>query len=47
MITGISTGSLQALMLMVALDPKQTPDMRRYALDRLVWGYSPQRESDS
>ena len=45
-ITGISTGSLQALMLMVALDPKQTPDMRRYALDRLVWGYSPQRESD-
>lgn len=45
-ITGISTGSLQTLMLMVALDPKQTPDMRRYALDRLVWGYSPERESD-
>ncbi|WP_421989646.1 patatin-like phospholipase family protein [Qipengyuania sp.] len=45
-ITGISTGSLQALMLMVALDPKQTPDMRRLALKRLVWGYSPERESD-
>ncbi|HBR84585.1 MAG TPA: hypothetical protein DD861_10400, partial [Erythrobacter sp.] len=45
-ITGISTGSLQALMLMVALDPKQTPDMRRFALDRLVWGYAPERESD-
>jgi hypothetical protein len=45
-ITGISTGSLQALMLMVALDPAQTPDMRRFALDRLVWGYSPERESD-
>ncbi len=38
MITGISTGSLQALMLMVGLDPAQTPDMRRFALDRLVWG---------
>ena len=45
-ITGISTGSLQALMLMVALDPKQTPDMRRFALERLVWGYAPERESD-
>ncbi|MBX7481960.1 patatin-like phospholipase family protein [Qipengyuania qiaonensis] len=45
-ITGISTGSLQALMLMVALDPAQTPDMRRFALDRLIWGYSPERESD-
>ena len=45
-ITGISTGSLQALMLMVALDGKQTPAMRRFALDRLVWGYSPQRESE-
>ncbi len=45
-ITGISTGSLQALMLMVALDPKQTPAMRRFALDRLVWGYSPERESE-
>ena len=45
-ITGISTGSLQALMLMVALDAKQTPDMRRFALDRLVWGYSPERERE-
>ncbi|MEX0341235.1 MAG: patatin-like phospholipase family protein [Erythrobacter sp.] len=45
-VTGISTGSLQALMLMVALDPKQTREMRRFALDRLVWGYSPARESD-
>ena len=45
-ITGISTGSLQTLMLMVALDSQQTPDMRRYALDRLVWGYSPRRESE-
>ena len=45
-ITGISTGSLQTLMLMVALDPKQTPEMRRFALDRLVWGYSPKRESE-
>ena len=45
-ITGISTGSLQALMLMVALDPKHTRQMRRFALDRLVWGYSPEKESD-
>ena len=45
-ITGISTGSLQALMLMVALDPKHTPQMRRFAIDRLVWGYSPEKESD-
>ncbi len=45
-ITGISTGALQALMLMVALDPQQNPDMRRFALDRLVWGYSPARQSD-
>ena len=45
-ITGISTGSLQALLLMVALDPHQTAAMRRFALDRLVWGYSPEREQD-
>ena len=45
-ITGISTGSLQTLMLMVALDRKQTPEMRRFALDRLVWGYSPKSESE-
>ncbi|WP_324828592.1 patatin-like phospholipase family protein [Qipengyuania zhejiangensis] len=45
-ITGISTGSLQALMLMVALDGQQTPAMRRFALDRLVWGYSPTSESE-
>lgn len=45
-ITGISTGSLQTLMLMVALDPGQSPQMRRHALDRLVWGYSPVREKD-
>jgi hypothetical protein len=45
-ITGISTGSLQTLMLMVALDPKQTPAMRRYAIDRLIWGYSPASESE-
>lgn len=45
-ITGISTGSLQALMLMVALDSKHTREMRRFALDRLVWGYSPEKESD-
>lgn len=45
-ITGISTGSLQTLMLMVALDPKQTPDMRRHALNRLLWGYSPAKESN-
>jgi len=45
-ITGISTGSLQTLMLMVALDPKQTPQMRRYAIDRLLWGYSPNDEKE-
>ncbi|MEZ5680729.1 MAG: patatin-like phospholipase family protein [Erythrobacter sp.] len=45
-ITGISTGSLQAMMLMVALDSKQTPEMRRFAIDRMLWGYSPEKESD-
>lgn len=45
-ITGISTGSLQTMMLMVALDGKQTPQMRRFAIDRMLWGYSPQKESD-
>ena len=45
-ITGISTGSLQTLMLMVALDGEQDPETRRYALDRLLWGYSPTRQSE-
>ena len=45
-ITGISTGSLQTMMLMVALDPKQSPEMRRFAIDRMLWGYSPEKESD-
>lgn len=45
-ITGISTGALQTVMLMVALDAKQTPAVRRYALDRLVWGYSPEKEGE-
>ncbi|WP_369026263.1 patatin-like phospholipase family protein [Qipengyuania sp. RANM35] len=45
-ITGISTGSLQTMMLMVALDEKQTPEMRRFAIDRMLWGYSPEKESD-
>ena len=45
-ITGISTGSLQTLLLMVALDGKANPQTRRYAMERLEWGYSPKRESD-
>lgn len=45
-ITGISTGSLQAMMLMVALDPMQSPGMRRFAIDRMLWGYTPEKESD-
>ncbi len=45
-ITGVSTGALQAMMLMVALDEQQTPAMRRFAIDRLVWGYSPRKERE-
>ena len=45
-ITGISTGSLQTLLLMVALDEQARPETRRYAMDRLEWGYSPTAESE-
>ncbi|MXO51739.1 hypothetical protein GRI42_10535 [Erythrobacter gaetbuli] len=45
-ITGISTGSLQTLLLMVALDEKARPETRRYAMERLEWGYSPKKESE-
>ena len=45
-ITGISTGSLQTLLLMVALDESQPVQTRRYAMDRLEWGYSPRTERD-
>ncbi len=45
-ITGISTGSLQTLLLMVALDPHAAESTRRYAMERLVWGYSPRKESE-
>lgn len=45
-ITGISTGSLQTLLLMVALDETQERETRELAIQRLVEGYSPARESD-
>ena len=45
-ITGISTGSLQAILLMVALDEQALPETRRYAMERLVWGYSPRKERE-
>lgn len=45
-ITGISTGSLQTLLLMVALDPHAREETRRYAMERLEWGYSPKTESE-
>lgn len=44
-ITGISTGSLQTLLLMVALDEAATPELRREAIARLTAGYSPTAES--
>ncbi|QZD90991.1 patatin-like phospholipase family protein [Qipengyuania aurantiaca] len=45
-ITGISTGSLQTLLLMVALDGNARPELRQYAIERLEWGYSPKHESE-
>ena len=45
-ITGISTGSLQTLLLMVALDGNAKRTTRQYAIDRLEWGYSPRHESE-
>ena len=45
-ITGISTGSLQTILLMIALDENARPETRRYAMDRLLWGYSPGKERD-
>lgn len=45
-VTGVSTGSLQTLLLMVALDPHAKPETRDYAIDRLRWGYSPTKESE-
>lgn len=45
-ITGVSTGSLQLLLLLVALDETQSPELRGYAISRLVWGYSPAYERE-
>lgn len=45
-ITGISTGSLQTLLLMVALDGNARKETRQYAIKRLEWGYSPRDESE-
>ena len=45
-ITGVSTGSLQTLLLMVALDEKQSREMRERAIKSLVTGYRPDEESD-
>lgn len=45
-ITGISTGSLQTILLMVALDGQAKEETRRYAMERLEWGYSPKKESE-
>ncbi len=45
-ITGISTGSLQTLLLMVALDPDKDAETRALAIQRLVEGYDPEFESE-
>lgn len=45
-ITGISTGSLQTLLLMVALDPDKSAETRKLAIERLVAGYSPDNERE-
>ena len=45
-ITGISTGSLQTLLLMVALDGNAKRQTRDYAMRQLEWGYSPRDEGE-
>lgn len=45
-ITGISTGSLQTMLLMVALDESKSRKVRKLAMERLVWGYSPDHERE-
>ena len=45
-ITGISTGSLQTLLLMVALDGTAKRATRDYAMRQLEWGYSPRTEGE-
>ncbi len=45
-ITGVSTGSLQSLLLMVILDESQLRDTRIAALQQLLDSYAPEKQSD-
>lgn len=45
-ITGVSTGSLQATLLMIVLDKGRKNDVRAAALGQLVRSYLPAKESD-
>ncbi|MDY7099121.1 MAG: hypothetical protein SXU28_13380, partial [Pseudomonadota bacterium] len=45
LITGVSTGGLQSLLLMAVLDKTQTKDARIQALQQLLDSYSPESES--
>ena len=45
-ITGVSTGGLQASLLMIVLDAGRAKDIRTAALGQLVKSYLPARESD-
>lgn len=46
MITGVSTGGLQSILLMAVLDHTQERDTRIAALQQLITSYAPKRESD-
>lgn len=45
-ITGVSTGGLQSLLLMVILDPTQHEETREDALQQLLDSYAPEKRSD-
>ncbi|MEO0589365.1 MAG: hypothetical protein AAFZ11_02265 [Pseudomonadota bacterium] len=46
LITGVSTGGLQSLLLMVVLDHTQPKATRIQALERLITEYAPNKQSD-
>lgn len=45
-ITGVSTGSLQSLLLSVILDRSQMHDTRKAALQQMLDSYAPEKQSD-